>query len=198
MITFLKLSMHFLMFSSHYVVMACFLFFFRKKSNQLILIQSILLTLSLILFLKSLSIDLSNRNISAFNWHFPNYEIILPIVFYTMLLEKKKYPHLYLFISSLMGLMLLNGYQTVISLMFNLILGAVIVLFIKSLEKTFTKFQCYIVFLLLSISIIPFNMGYYTYSGIYYFWLMVLTYPASIVVRYIEDNYCSSLLSRIS
>lgn len=198
MITFLKLCMHLLMTTSNGLIMAFFWLFYCKKKNHLLVMQAAFITVSLIILLKTLNMNFSTVNYNLFNWRFPCYEIIMPIVFYTLLLKQEKYKHIAIVMGILMILMCLDGLQNVESLLFNLSLSGILVFFIKSVEKTFSPVQQYLVFVMLSISVIPFRMGYYTYDAVVFFWLMVLTYPVCLGLKHLLKGYHSSLFSRIS
>lgn len=198
MITFTKLFMHFLMLATNYVVMLSFALLYCKKKNFFMVLQSVIVTVSLISFLKTINFNFSEVNSDLFTWRFPCYELIMAIVFFGMLLDVRKYKYVTIYIAVLALLMVLHGYQNINSLLFNLLFGILLVFFLNSIEKTFTDFQSYLVLVCFSVCTIPFKLGYFTSYGIMLFWLLVLTYPMTVLVRYFSLNYCSSLLSRIS
>lgn len=198
MILCMKILTHFLLLTSNLFVLLFAWLFYCKKNNYLIVFLSTLATVSLVNFLKTVVQKYLTFKFGLFAWMFPAYELIVPMVFFGMLLRTKKYKYLLITMGLLAMFLWLQGYQTLESILYNVVLSLVLVIFFKALEKTFLKNHCYLVFMGIAICIIPFNMGYYTVNGILYFWMIAASYPLSCLTQWVNMNYFSSLRSKIS
>lgn len=198
MITWSKILMHFLMFLSSYTSFLLIWCFYNKRKTYLKMIQIMLFSMLLINFLKTLSFQFSYVNYEFIVWRFPCDYILLTIIFFGMMLKKDKVIKVYVLLALMAFLMILNGYQSFLSVICNVLLGICAVVFFKSLTKTFTNLQFYLIMMCLSVCIMPFKMGYFTNQAIILFWLMLMTYPLAYCLRFLKKDYCSSLFSRIS
>ncbi|MDG2348891.1 MAG: hypothetical protein P8L77_05460 [Gammaproteobacteria bacterium] len=190
--------MHILLLPSNMVVMFLAWVFYCKKKNYFIVLVSSLLTISLINFLKTLvqKYIIFKHGLDA--WMFPAYELIIPVVFYGMLLRPTKYIMSIIIMLALTILLLLYGYQTFETLLYNCLLSVSLLIFFTAIEKTFLIKHCYLVFISIAICIIPSNFGYYTLSGIACFWAITISYPLGHLIDWMNRVYFSSLRSKIS
>jgi len=194
----LKILMHILLLSSNITVMFLAWMFYCKKKNYFIVFASSLLTISLINFLKTVVQKYITFKFGLYTWMFPAYELITPVVFYGMLLRSTKYIIPIIVMLTLTILLWLYGYQTFETVLYNCLLGVSLLFFFKAIEKTFLLKHCYLVFVSIAICIIPTNFGYYTLSGVAYFWVIAVSYPLGYLINWMNRVYFSSLRSKIS
>lgn len=194
----LKILMHFLLLSSNMVVMFFAWVFYCKKKNYFIVLASSILTVSLINFLQTVVQKYITFKFGLYVWMFPAYELIIPVIFFGMLLRSTKYILLAIIMLVLSILLWVYSYQTFETLLYNCLLSVCLLCFFKAVEKTFLTKHCYLVFMGMAICMIPFNYGYYTLNGVAYFWLIAISYPLGNLYNLMNRVYFSSLRSKIS